>query len=88
MSGDLAARVAALKAQPGKDIWLFGGGELFRNCLALGLVDTVEIAVVPMLLGGGLPLLPAPATRAPLTLTRQQHYPKSGILLLEYAVTA
>ena len=85
---DLAAGVAALKAQPGRDIWLFGGGELFRNCLALGLVDTVEIAVVPILLGGGLPLLPAPASRARLTLTGQRHYPKSGIMLLEYAVTS
>lgn len=88
VSGDLAGKVAALKAEPGKDIWLFGGGELFRSCLALGLVDTVEIAVVPVLLGGGRPLLPAPASRAPLTLTRQQHYPKSGIMLLEYGVTS
>ena len=86
VSDDLAGTVAALKAQPGKDIWLFGGGELFRSCLALGLVDTVEIALVPMLLGAGLPLLPAPASRAGLTLTGQRHYPQSGIMLLEYGV--
>lgn len=88
IADDLAAGVAALKAQPGKDIWLFGGGELFRSCLDLGLVDTVEVALVPMLLGGGLPLLPASASRTPLTLTRQRHYPASGIMLLEYDVTS
>jgi hypothetical protein len=38
------------------------------------------------LFGGGLPLLPAPAPAIPLTLDRQRHYPKSGIMLLEYQV--
>jgi hypothetical protein len=38
------------------------------------------------LFGGGLPLLPAPAPALPLTLDRQRHYPKSGIMLLEYQV--
>lgn len=50
-----------LKSQPGKDIWLFGGGTLFRSLADAGLVDTVEVAVMPILLGGGIPLLPVPA---------------------------
>jgi dihydrofolate reductase len=83
---DLAERVGALKEAPGKDIWLFGGGELFRSLLALGLVDTVEPAIVPVLLGGGVPLLPAPAGRAALELIGQRTYEKSGIVLLRYAV--
>src|SRR4030095_14418418 len=37
--------VAALRAEPGKDIWLFGGGALFRSLLDAGLVDTVEVAI-------------------------------------------
>jgi dihydrofolate reductase len=77
---------AALRAQPGKDIWLFGGGLLFRSLLEAGLVDTVEVAVVPVLLGGGLPLLPPPAGRAKLRLTAHKVY-KTGIVLLEYAVS-
>lgn len=78
----------ALKAKPGKDIWLFGGGELFRSLLALGVVDTVEVAVIPVLLGEGIPLLPAPATRTKLVLKSNKLYPKTGTLLLEYAVEA
>ncbi len=46
--------VSALKAKPGRDIWLFGGGDFFRSLLNAGLVDTVEVAVMPVLLGSGI----------------------------------
>ena len=80
--------VAALKAKPGKDIWLFGGGVLFGSMLELGLVDAVEVAVIPVLLGGGLPLLPSPAERANLRLTKHRVYEKTGTVSLEYAPSA
>jgi dihydrofolate reductase len=85
-SGDPAEVVRALKAAGGKDIWLYGGGELFRTLYRAGLVDTVEIAVVPVLVGGGIPMLPAPAPLASLTLRAHRVYPRSGIVLLEYDV--
>jgi dihydrofolate reductase len=78
--------VAALRAEPGKDIWLFGGGSLFRSLLDAGLVDTVEVAVVPVLLGGGIPLFPPPARETKLKLTGHKVYEKTGIVALEYAV--
>jgi dihydrofolate reductase len=81
----LEARVRELRAQPGGDIWLYGGGELFAQLLAHDLVDTVEPALIPVLLGGGVPLLPAPALRRRLTLTGQRVYP-GGMVLLEYEV--
>jgi dihydrofolate reductase len=84
---DAADRVRSLKTAPGKDLWLFGGGELFRTLLAAGLVDTVDVAVVPVLLGGGVPMLPPAAERTGLSLTHHRRYPKSGIMALEYAVT-
>src|SRR5438093_6865701 len=40
--------VARLRAAPGKDIWLFGGGILFRSLLDARLVDTVEVGVIPV----------------------------------------
>lgn len=78
-------RLEALRALPGKDIWLFGGGRLFQSLLAIDQVDRVEVAVAPVLLGGGVPLLPSPSARRSLRLTRQRVYP-SGIVLLEYDV--
>ncbi len=86
VSDHLKETVDALRAQPGKDIWLFGGGELFQSLLALGCVDTVEPAVIPILLGGGRPFLPAPSVRQNLALTGQRVYKKSGIVLLTYDV--
>jgi len=83
---DLAGAVGRLRAEPGKDIWLFGGGVLFRSLLELGLVDEVGVAVVPILLGQGLPLLPETTRRARLRLVKHHVYPKSGILSLDYAV--
>jgi len=77
--------VAALREESGKDIWLFGGGLLFRSLLDARLVDTIEVAVIPVLLGGGIPLFPPPAKRANLELTSHKVY-KTGVVELEYAV--
>jgi dihydrofolate reductase len=77
--------VTALKKDAGKDIWLFGGGSLFRNLAELALVDTVEVAVEPVLLGQGIPLLPGSANRISLSLTGHRVY-RSGIVSLEYRV--
>ena len=84
VSDHLKEAIDALRNEPGKDIWLFGGGQLFQSLLALGCVDTVEPAVIPVLLGGGRPFLPAPAVRRSLALTGQRVYAKSGIVLLTY----
>ena len=84
VSGDIAGTVAGLKAQPGKDIWLFGGGDLFRSMLALGLVDSIEVELIPVLLGRGLPLFPPPAEQTKLKLVRQYVYEQTGTVSLEY----
>jgi dihydrofolate reductase len=76
-----------LRSKPGKDIWLFGGGSLFRSLLEARLVDAVEVAVIPVLLGEGIPLLPpnASSERFKLKLTSSRTF-KTGIVSLEYAV--
>jgi dihydrofolate reductase len=84
ISTDVKESVAGLKALPGKDIWLFGGGELFRCLLDAGLVDTVEVALMPVMLGSGTPLLNAGERRL-LRLTENKAMP-SGILTLAYDV--
>jgi dihydrofolate reductase len=77
--------VAALKEKPGRDIWLFGGGILFRSLLDAGLVDSVELTVMPVLLGSGIPLLP-PGETTNLVLVDQKTLPNSGIVVLSYSV--
>ena len=67
------------------EIWLFGGGLLFAALLAGRQVDAVEVTIVPVLLGAGIPLLAAGVDRTALTLTRSHVYP-SGMVMLSYAV--
>ena len=86
LSNDAEREVTELRKKPGKDIALFGGGELFRSLLAAGLVDEVGVSVIPVLLGGGVPFLPPPAGRAKLKLTKHRFYEKTGTIGLEYAI--
>lgn len=85
---DAAAAVAALRAEPGDgEIWLFGGGALFAELLAAGLVDRVEVTIAPVLLGGGVPLHAPGHGRAALRLLGTRRYP-SGLVTLDYAPVA
>lgn len=77
--------VQALQVRSGKDIWLMGGSELFRSFLDSGHVDTVEVSVIPVLLGGGVPLLPPPYNPAKLRLASHKVY-RSGRVSLAYDV--
>ncbi|MYB20185.1 MAG: dihydrofolate reductase [Holophagales bacterium] len=79
--------VQSLREEDGKkDIWLFGGGSLFRSLAEAGLVDTVEVAVIPTILGGGVPLIAEPAPRIKLELQAQDIYKETGTVDLVYSV--
>ena len=82
----VAEAITAIKARPGKDIWLFGGGNLFQSLLEMGVVDCIDVAIFPVLLGGGIPFLSSLVTKASLSLESHRVYNKSGIVSLEYAV--
>lgn len=85
VADDVEETVSALRKESGKDIWLFGGGNFFRSLLDAGLVDTVEVRIIPILLGQGIQLLPPPGKQTKLKLTGHKIY-KTGIVALEYAV--
>ena len=77
--------VRGLKEQEGGGIWLLGGGVVFRYLLAAGLVDEIVVVVHPILLGGGVPLLPRCEIVAPLEL-RQVERVGTDLVLLRYDV--
>jgi dihydrofolate reductase len=83
---NLSAAVDALKRESGKDIWLMGGGALFRSLLDAGLVDTIELSVMPVLLGSGVPLLPE-GSLARVHLEESSALP-SGVVRLVYSIPA
>jgi dihydrofolate reductase len=77
--------IAALRTKKGKDMWLFGGGELLRSFMRLRLVDSIELTVIPVLLGEGIPLLPGSIAHPRLRLVSHKVYPKTGTVALAYA---
>ncbi|MEJ3657410.1 dihydrofolate reductase family protein [Actinomycetes bacterium KLBMP 9759] len=82
VDGDAAKTVAELKEQPGKDIWLCGGGVLARSILDAGLLDEVILKVNPVWLGKGVPLFGGDGPLA-LSLVEARTY-GNGVGLLRY----
>ena len=66
-AGSVAEEVAALKAEPGKDLAV-GGAGLASTCIELGLVDEYRLFVNPVVVGGGTPFFPPLADRVDLEL--------------------
>lgn len=74
-----------LKTNDGKDIWLMGGGHLAAQCLEAHLVDTVEVAIMPTLLGTGINLISSLPQNIKLELSNSTSL-GSGILMTQYKV--
>ena len=85
IAADAAPLVAELKKSPGKDIYLCGGGQLAQSLLRHGLVDEIQMGVVPVLVGDGLPCFPAGFPETELDLVECKQY-KGGIVGLTYRV--
>jgi dihydrofolate reductase len=86
-AGDLTQLIGTVRSEidPGKDICVFGGGRLVTQLLELGLVDELGVAVVPVVLGGGVPFFGAMRRSTKLALLECRPFP-SGIVLLNYRV--
>jgi dihydrofolate reductase len=79
VSGSLTAFVNKLKRQPGKYIYLGGGGELARSFLQQDLVDELFIGVGPMLLGDGIPAFPGKFPQRNFKLTECKAYSNGSV---------
>lgn len=82
---DPAGVVAEIRKTPGKDIWLVGGGEVVKAFLDQGLIDEAVIAIVPIVLGDGIPLFPKGARRTTFKLTELKKF-DSGLVMTKYIV--
>lgn len=74
-----------LRAQPGKNIWMMGGGEIIASFLDEGEIDEFRIHVVPILIGEGIPLIHPRHFSIPLKLLSIKAFP-DGIVELNYRV--
>ncbi|TDB87082.1 reductase [Actinomadura sp. KC216] len=83
VKGDAAAKVADLKRQPGKDIMVWGSLTLARALTGAGLLDELQLRVVPVAIGDGLRLFPQNLGRLDLELIEAKPYP-SGIISTRY----
>ncbi len=83
MQGSLAPIVARLRAETEGDIWLLGGAAVAQACLALGLVDTLELFLIPVTLGAGVRLFAPNGTLAGWALMESQPFP-NGVLGVTY----
>lgn len=75
--------VSELRKSKGKDIWLMGGGELTRDFLRGDLVDELELGILPVLIGEGIPAFPAGFPQRGFTLVENKTYSK-GLIALRY----
>lgn len=85
VSSDAAAEVRSLKESEGKDIAIFGSGNLAHTLIEAGVVDELRIMVNPILLGEGTPVF-AKGTQHKLELINSRQF-KNGNVLLSYRFT-
>jgi dihydrofolate reductase len=83
VNGSPARFISQLRKREGKDIWLMGGGELARAFLKEDLVDRLDLGVVPILLGEGIPLFPGGFPQRDFMLLENKTYSK-GLIALTY----
>jgi dihydrofolate reductase len=82
---DPVAFVRRLRAEPGKDIWLVGGGELIATLIDGGEVDRFLIHLIPVLIGEGIPLIAPRYREIELALQGTQTF-ADGVVQLDYTV--
>lgn len=81
--GDAAQAVTALKERPGKDIMLWGSLSLARSLIRAGLLDELQLRVIPVAIGSGLKLFPGDLGRLDLELIEVRPY-ISGVTAMHY----
>lgn len=82
--GDLKELAERVKSETDKDIYIWGGGDVITQFIDLDLLDELHLAVIPVLLGDGVPLFGKLSKSKKLKLAACKQFEKSGITLLRY----
>ena len=83
VKGDLKEEVIKIKKAEGKDIAVFGGAELVSSLINLNLIDELQLAIVPVILGAGKPFFINIKERKSFNLKDVKSY-ASGLVVLNY----
>jgi dihydrofolate reductase len=86
LSGDIAAKVADIKQQPGPDLHVWGSGNLLQTLIKHDLVDTFWLMIYPITLGAGKRLFATGTIPAAFKVTEGQVTP-SGVIVVSYERT-
>jgi dihydrofolate reductase len=85
VTGEIAPFVSRLREQPGKDIWLMGGGDLIASFLDAQAIDEFVVTVAPVFIGDGIPLIARRNRHVPLDLRSVDRF-DDGVVQLRYGV--
>jgi dihydrofolate reductase len=85
VSGAIGQFVRRLREEPGKDIWLMGGGELIASFLDEQAIDEFVVTVAPVFIGDGIPLIARRHRHVPLDLQSVESF-EDGVVQLHYRV--
>lgn len=85
VSGAIGPYVRRLREEPGKDIWLMGGGELIASFLDEQAIDELVVTVNPVFIGDGIPLIARRHRHVPLDLVSVERF-EDGVVQLRYRV--
>jgi dihydrofolate reductase len=85
VNGAIGPFVSRLREEPGKDIWLMGGGDLIASFLDEQAIDEFVISVVPVFIGDGIPLIARRHRHVPLELQSVERF-DDGLVQLHYHI--
>jgi dihydrofolate reductase len=83
VSEPVTAFIQRLRAKPGKNVWLMGGGDLIASFLDANAIDEFVIAIVPVFIGEGIPLIAPRHRQVELQLQSVEHF-DDGVVQVHY----
>ena len=81
-SGDMAGVAAELEGRGHRRVWIEGGGRVIRSMIAIGKLDVLEMALIPTVLGEGVPLFPSGTGGLALRLVKCEAKAKGALHLV------